>query len=396
MVAHPHGPSRLEDVGAAAAAGVLNEKLADRTYLVGERMTLADLAVASALGNLFSSGGVSAETHANLTRFYLTVAHAGPMLKAFGAPAAAAASAPSASAVAAAPAGAAPSFCTAVEGDEGNAALQALASLGIQGTTYRHPEAMTVTEQAAHVGHLPGLLTKNLFLRDKKHGLFLVVVEQSKGVNMKALGAALNLAKSNLRLADQSILDAKLGVKQGSVSFMAVMNDAAGDVTLVLDEDLAAAPLVNAHPLRNDRTTAVSGADLLAFVRHFGHEPTMLPFAAGAARADKAEKKAKPAKKQKEKKQKAEKKAKEGDDRHAMSIQHTRAEDWAEWYKDVIKKSGMIEYSDISGCYVLRPWSFKIWNFIYRWFDDEIEVRPVADAPHKAVGAEETPRSDTP
>eukprot|EP00975_Prorocentrum_lima_P021683 4568845-Prorocentrum_lima.AAC.1 len=56
-----------------------------------------------------------------------------------------------------------------------------------------------------------------------------------------------------------------------------------------------------------------------------------------------------------------------------MAIQYTKSGDFAEWYKDVIKKSEMIEYSDISGCYVLRPWSFKIWEFIHRWFDDRIE-----------------------
>lgn len=33
----------------------------------------------------------------------------------------------------------------------------------------------------------------------------------------------------------------------------------------------------------------------------------------------------------------------------------------------------MIEYYDISGCYVLRPWSYAIWEFIQEWFDQEIK-----------------------
>jgi len=33
----------------------------------------------------------------------------------------------------------------------------------------------------------------------------------------------------------------------------------------------------------------------------------------------------------------------------------------------------MIEYYDVSGCYVLRPWSFGIWERIQRWFDAEIK-----------------------
>ena len=33
----------------------------------------------------------------------------------------------------------------------------------------------------------------------------------------------------------------------------------------------------------------------------------------------------------------------------------------------------MIEYYDVSGCYVLRPWSYSIWEFIKQYFDDCIK-----------------------
>lgn len=33
----------------------------------------------------------------------------------------------------------------------------------------------------------------------------------------------------------------------------------------------------------------------------------------------------------------------------------------------------MIEYYDVSGCYVLRPWSYGIWEIIKKWFDTEIK-----------------------
>lgn len=39
----------------------------------------------------------------------------------------------------------------------------------------------------------------------------------------------------------------------------------------------------------------------------------------------------------------------------------------------VITKADMIEYYDISGCYVLRPWSYAIWEVIKNWFDKEIK-----------------------
>jgi len=46
---------------------------------------------------------------------------------------------------------------------------------------------------------------------------------------------------------------------------------------------------------------------------------------------------------------------------------------FARWYQEVITKSEMIEYYDISGCYILRPWSYSIWESIQSWFDTEIK-----------------------
>lgn len=67
-----------------------------------------------------------------------------------------------------------------------------------------------------------------------------------------------------------------LGVQPGSVTPFAIMNDIEGAVQLVLDEDMLALAPLNFHPLRNDRTTAVSARDLLKFARATHHEPHIL------------------------------------------------------------------------------------------------------------------------
>ena len=54
---------------------------------------------------------------------------------------------------------------TAIPGPEGNASLLKLEELGLAYTLYQHAEATTLEDQAAHVGHLEGVLTKNLLLR---------------------------------------------------------------------------------------------------------------------------------------------------------------------------------------------------------------------------------------
>lgn len=42
-------------------------------------------------------------------------------------------------------------------------------------------------------------------------------------------------------------------------------------------------------------------------------------------------------------------------------------------FKKVITKSEMIEYYDVSGCYILRPWAYSIWESIKDFFDAEIK-----------------------
>ena len=56
-----------------------------------------------------------------------------------------------------------------------------------------------------------------------------------------------------------------------------------------------------------------------------------------------------------------------------LGLEATKEDNLPEWYSQVITKAELIEYYDVSGCYILRPWSFAIWNVIKNWFTAEIE-----------------------
>ncbi|XP_045887851.1 bifunctional glutamate/proline--tRNA ligase isoform X1 [Micropterus dolomieu] len=56
-----------------------------------------------------------------------------------------------------------------------------------------------------------------------------------------------------------------------------------------------------------------------------------------------------------------------------LGLEAKKEENLADWYSQVITKAEMIEYYDVSGCYVLRPWSFSIWEAIKDFFDREIK-----------------------
>ncbi|XP_017469914.1 PREDICTED: bifunctional glutamate/proline--tRNA ligase [Rhagoletis zephyria] len=55
-----------------------------------------------------------------------------------------------------------------------------------------------------------------------------------------------------------------------------------------------------------------------------------------------------------------------------LGLEATKEENLPDWYSQVITKGELIEYYDVSGCYILRHWSFAIWKFIKSWFDAEI------------------------
>ncbi|XP_033359359.1 bifunctional glutamate/proline--tRNA ligase isoform X2 [Bombus vosnesenskii] len=55
-----------------------------------------------------------------------------------------------------------------------------------------------------------------------------------------------------------------------------------------------------------------------------------------------------------------------------LGLEARKEENFFEWYSQIITKSGMIEYYDVSGCYVYRPWSFAVWKMIKEYIDKEI------------------------
>lgn len=283
-----------------------------------------------------------------------------------------------------------------------NPVVQKLDALSIPHDTYSHALSMTADDLVSNVP-LPNsneTHTKNLFFKDKKHGMFLVTVCTDADVNTKELGKLLKLeGKVNLRLADEKLLLEKLGCKKGCVGPLSMMNNVVDkDVTLVLDEGLLAKGKVHSHPLRNDASTALVPSDLQKFLKEIGITPTLLAFAKkGDAAAlpgkvpsarpagDKSSSKPKIPPKPKggagapKKKPDANKKqTKKGETQ--LALKWKKEENFAMWYTDVIVLSEMISYYDISGCYILRPWSYKIWEHIQDWFNIQIRKLDVENA----------------
>eukprot|EP01098_Paradermamoeba_levis_P016640 TRINITY_DN907_c0_g1_i2.p1 TRINITY_DN907_c0_g1~~TRINITY_DN907_c0_g1_i2.p1 ORF type:complete len:654 (-),score=231.40 TRINITY_DN907_c0_g1_i2:444-2405(-) len=90
------------------------------------------------------------------------------------------------------------------------------------------------------------------------------------------------------------------------------------------------------------------------------------------------EKKQENPKKQEKPKQQEKKGADAG--KSLLGITVKKAEDFSEWYTQVLRKAELIDYYEISGCYIFRPWSYQIWEVIQRFFDTEIKKLGVVNA----------------
>ena len=151
-----------------------------------------------------------------------------------------------------------------------------LDQLGIAHRTVEHPPVFTVEEAKALRGNLPGHHIKNLFLRNKKEEMWLVVALEDRAIDLKRLGDVLGAGRLSFGSADR--LKRTLGVEPGSVTPLSLANDEARAVQLVLDRGMADGGPVNAHPLVNTMTTALAPADLLRFFAATGHTPRWLDF----------------------------------------------------------------------------------------------------------------------
>ena len=163
---------------------------------------------------------------------------------------------------------------SATEPAQPEAVLARLDALGIAVTTHHHPPLFTVEQSKELRGDLPGGHCKNLFLRDRKGRMWLVVCREDLKIDLKALGPRIGADRLSFGSADR--LMRVLGVIPGAVSPFALINDTENQVTVILDEGMMALSPLNYHPISNEMTTAITPEGLLSFIRACGHEPNVV------------------------------------------------------------------------------------------------------------------------
>lgn len=154
-----------------------------------------------------------------------------------------------------------------------------LQELGIAYRRVSHPPLFTVEQSRALRGQIPGGHTKNLFLRDKKNALYLVVAEEDAEIELKGLHRVLG-ANGRFSFGSADLLREVLGVAPGAVTPFGVISDSESRVTVVLDATLMEHDVINCHPLVNTMTISLKRDDLVKFLEATGHPPRVMRISA--------------------------------------------------------------------------------------------------------------------
>lgn len=159
-----------------------------------------------------------------------------------------------------------------------DAILDYLVKIGAEPRTLDHPAVFTVAEGGDIKAQLPGGHSKNLFLKDKKGQLWLISARQDTVIDLKRLHRI--IGSDRLSFGSAELMAEVLAVTPGSVTALALINDADRRVRFVLDKALADADPVNFHPMINTATTALSRHGFARFLESIGVEPMVVDFAA--------------------------------------------------------------------------------------------------------------------
>ena len=151
-----------------------------------------------------------------------------------------------------------------------------LRSLEIPFETHRHPPLHTVEESRELRGVMPGAHIKNMFLKGKKGELWLVACIENRKIHIRDLEKRLGAQK--MSFGKPELLWDALGVRPGSVTPAAVLNDPEGRVRIALDAALSTAERVNFHPLHNEATIGMAPSELVRLLECVQHAPLMLDF----------------------------------------------------------------------------------------------------------------------
>lgn len=181
------------------------------------------------------------------------------------------------------------------------------------------------------------------------------------------------------RMANNELIAEFFNSTAKEVSIANLHKDLAGKVKLVLDAGIAhASDSVKLELATESARVSVSAKDINAYLDSTGIEIIKVDFLSEATASPAAA----PVATATSRKEvlKREKEAAKLEDAKLIGITVDKAKDFSSWYSQIVTKGEMLDYYDVSGCYILRPNSFFVWEEIQNWFNAHIKKLGVKNA----------------
>jgi len=249
---------------------------------------------------------------------------------------------------------------------------EAFKKLNIAFHTHQHEIVDNIADWSGKIKEsLPNVMaTKTMLAKPKSGNALLIIAGEASNFSVSTVGKAVGAKEP--RLAQDNVLQSLLGVDKNDASPFSLVNVKDKDsVTVILDQSLQSASKLAFRSAKRDEALIVSGQDLTKFLESVGVAITPLDFASLAASAPPAPKEAKEAKEAKpakETKPAKEAKKEDGEKESKMGVEYKKNENLSMWYQQVLLRSEMLDYYDVSGCYIIRPWAYKVWKEIQSAF----------------------------
>ncbi|CUM65044.1 uncharacterized protein PRCAT00002664001 [Priceomyces carsonii] len=184
---------------------------------------------------------------------------------------------------------------------------------------------------------------------------------------LTASGAIANAANvKEPRLAKEDLVQEFFATSTKEVSIANLHKGLAGKIKILIDKNITEAP----NDLTLQLATESSKVNLKAkvindYLASTGIEIIPVDFTVRAEPAESASSRKEQLKKEKE--------AAKVEDAKLIGITVDKSKDFSSWYSQVVTKGEMLDYYDVSGCYILRPNSYSVWETIQTWFDKRIK-----------------------
>ncbi|OLL21686.1 putative proline--tRNA ligase [Neolecta irregularis DAH-3] len=257
--------------------------------------------------------------------------------------------------------------------------LTALKSLKIYAATIAHdttPNAQAWRE--ALLSHsTPFILSKTLAFKPKTPKsdtpvLILVVALESTDTNAAAVNKVMNVKDS--RFATPELVKDRLGVAPDDVSPLSITSANASAIRVALDSKLVtSAKPIAFHPSASNKTVFLTSAQLQNYLESTGVEVVTAEFSAATLALVASSEATKASSKKVKEDAKIEGAA-------LIGIDVKKEQDFPNWYRQVLTKGDILDYYDVSGCYIMKPGSYHIWETIQKFFDGEIKKLGVENA----------------